>query len=174
MKQNQSVMRPQDVVVLLKLIAGGEKKWEQNALAEELELSQAEISQSLSRSKYCGLLDHSKKCVMRNALYDFIVYGLKYVFPQQPGAVVRGIATAHSAYPLNEFIQSEEKYVWPSATGNIRGQTVFPLYPNQVKAVKKDARLYELCALLDAIRVGKSREVELAKNELKKIILDEA
>lgn len=32
--------------------------------------------------------------------------------PQRPGAIVRGIATAHSAPPLDTIIQSEESYVW--------------------------------------------------------------
>jgi hypothetical protein len=172
MKQNQIVMRPQDVVVLLKIIALNGKKWGQTFLAEELEMSQAEISHSLTRSHYAGLIDYSGKIVLRNSLYEFIIHGLKFVFPQQPGAIVRGIPTAHSALPLSESIQSEEKFVWPSATGAVRGQSIIPLYPNLIKAVKKDEKLYELCALMDAIRVGKAREVELAKKELKERILD--
>lgn len=172
MKQNQVIMRPQDVVVLLKIIVLNGKKWGQALLAEELEMSQAEISHSLTRSQYCVLLNQSKKIVMRNALYDFIIHGIKYVFPQIPGAIVKGIPTAHSALPLSNSIQSEEKFVWPSATGNVRGQSIIPLYPNLIKAVKKDEKLYELCALVDAIRVGKAREVELAKKELEKRILD--
>lgn len=172
MKQNQSVMRPQDVAILLKIIALNEKSWGQVFLAEELELSQSEISHSLSRSQNAGLIDHTGKIVLRNAFFDFIIYGLKYVFPQRPSEMVRGIPTAHSAIPLSESIQSDEKYVWPSATGNERGQAIIPLYPKLVKAVKKDSKFYELCALIDAIRVGKAREVELAKQELKKRILD--
>jgi hypothetical protein len=32
--------------------------------------------------------------------------GLKYAFPAEPEAVVRGVPTAHSAYPINEYIGS--------------------------------------------------------------------
>ena len=93
------------------------------------------------------------------------------VFPQQPGAVVRGIPTAHSAPPLNKIIQSTEHYVWPSAKGTLRGQSIVPLYPSVVEAVQKDKELHELLALVDAIRVGKARERELAINELQNRIL---
>ena len=42
-----------------------------------------------------------------------------------------------------------------------------------VDAVKLDPALYELLSLVDALRVGKVREKELAISELKKRILDE-
>jgi hypothetical protein len=32
------------------------------------------------------------------------------------------------------------------------------LYPNQVKAVKKDNNLYDMLALIDAVRLGRPRE----------------
>jgi hypothetical protein len=172
MKQNQVVMRPQDVVILLKLISLNDKEWNQVLLADELEMSQSEISQSLVRSKNAGLIDSSRKNIMRLALFEFIVYGLKYVFPQQPGAITRGIPTAHSAPPLNKIIQSDENYVWPSALGTIKGQSILPLYPKVLKAIKKDEILYELLALVDSIRIGKSREKDLAIKELQNRIVN--
>jgi hypothetical protein len=85
---------------------------------------------------------------------------------------VRGIATAHSAAPLNAIIISEEHYVWPSGRGNLRGQTILPLYPSVVEAVKNDEKLYELLALVDTLRVGRAREKEIAVQELKKRLID--
>jgi hypothetical protein len=41
---------------------------------------------------------------------DFLKHGPKYVYPQQPEVIVRGIPTAHSAPPLNNTIVSEEHY----------------------------------------------------------------
>jgi hypothetical protein len=41
-----------------------------------------------------------------------------------------------------------------------------------VDAVKIDSKLHELLALVDALRVGKAREKELAIVELKKRILN--
>jgi hypothetical protein len=168
----QVSISPQDVVVLLKLMSYNQQPWLQIQLAAALSLSQPEISKSLARSKYAGLLDASAKHVRKQALLEFLEYGIKYVFPAQPGAIVRGVPTAHSASPLNTLIQSGEgDYVWPSARGQMRGQAITPLYNNVVKAVQNDPELHELLALVDAIRVGRVREKQLAVDELKKRLL---
>lgn len=172
MKVQQQTLSPLDIVILLKIIALGHDPWLQSNLAESLHISQSEVSKSLMRSKYAGLLDASGKKVSRLALMELLQFGIRYVFPQQPGAIVRGIATAHAAPPLNVIIKSEEPYVWPSAKGNMRGQSILPLYPSVIDAVKKDDKLYELLALVDAIRVGRAREKEMAIKELKSRILE--
>lgn len=161
-------MSPQDVVVLLKIISYGKETWLQKPLAESLSLSQSEISKSLARSKHAGLLDGTGKDVRKQALLEFLQYGIAVVFPVRPGAMVRGIPTAHSAPPLNKIIQSEGEYVWPSAKGQSKGQAIVPLYNNVVKAVQNDQQLHELLALVDAIRVGRVREKQIAIDELKK------
>ena len=76
-------------------------------------------------------------------------------FPAQPGALVRGILpTAHSAKPLSDIVVSDrDAFVWPSAVGNVRGQAITPLYPSVIKAIRKDPQLYEMLALLDAVRI---------------------
>lgn len=165
-------MSPLDVVVLLKIISLGDQPWTQMTLADTLFMSQSEISKSFARSKYAGLLDSSGKNVRRMALMEFLQYGISYVYPQQTGAMVRGVPTAHSITPLSEVIQSTEPYVWPSGKGTLRGQSIIPLYPTVVDAVKIDSKLHELLALVDALRVGKAREKELAIAELKKRIFN--
>jgi len=172
MKQIQYTMKPQDVVILFKIIAVGSDQWQQIFLADELKMSQSEVSQSVARSRFAGLLDGSGKKVMRLAFMDFLQYGLTYVFPQKPGSLVRGVPTAYSAPPLNTIIQSHELLVWPSAKGNSRGQSIAPLYPSVVEAVKGDEKFYQLLALADALRVGKARDKELAISELKKMVLN--
>ena len=171
MKAQQSVMKPQDIVVLLKIIVFGEHAWSQVSMANQLFMSQSEISQSLVRSKYAGLLNMTGKKVLKQGFLEFLQYGIKYVFPQQPGAIVRGIPTAHSAAPLDAIIKSDDKYVWPSGKGSAKGQTIMPLYPSVTDAVKLDSLLYELLALVDALRVGRVRERKIALEELKKRIL---
>ncbi len=172
MIQIKNNLKPQDVVILLKIIALGEKPWFHHTLAEELGMSQSEVSQSLNRSRYAGLLDESRKKVLKLAFVEFLLHGVAYAFPQKPAAIVRGLLTAHSAAPLNKIIQSNEKYVWAYAKGTERGQSIEPLYRTVVEASLKDIELYELLALVDAIRVGRVREKEIAKKELKKRILD--
>ena len=171
MKQIQYSMKPQDVVVLLKIIALNSESWQQIPLSESLKMSQSEVSQSVARSKYAGLLDGRGKNVMRLAFMDFLQYGLTYVFPQKPGPVVRGMPTAHSAAPLNATIVSNESYVWPWAKGKVRGQSIVPLYSSAPMAAIQDEKFYVLLALTDALRVGRAREKELAVKELKERIL---
>jgi hypothetical protein len=171
MKQVQYGMKPQDVVILLKIIALDADNWQQSPLAEALKMSQSEVSQSIARSKYAGLLDGKGKNVMRLAFIDFLQYGLAYVFPQKPGPVVRGMPTAHSAGPLNTVILSDELYVWPWVKGKVRGHSIVPLYSSVPEAAGQDDKLYELLALTDALRIGRARERDLAVNELKRRIL---
>ncbi|MGC6431737.1 MAG: hypothetical protein ACON5F_11905 [Jejuia sp.] len=173
MKEKQQVMSPQDIVVLLKIISYGDTPWFQEQLADALHISQSEISKSLKRSKFAGLTNHSGKKVFKMALLEFLQYGIRYVFPIQPGALIRGVPTAHSALPLSNTIVSEEHYVWPYGKGSVRGQAITPLYPSVVLAVQNDQKLYELLALVDALRVGRAREKEIAIKELKKRILDD-
>jgi hypothetical protein len=160
-------MKPQDVVVLLKIIALNDEHWQQKPLAQSLKMSQSEVSQSVARSKYANLLDGGGKKVMRNVLIDFLQYGLAVVFPAKPGSVVRGLPTAHSTAPLKNEINSAEDYVWPYAKGHVRGHGIIPLYASVPEAALEDERFYELLALTDTLRVGRVREKNLAIQELK-------
>ncbi|MFB6342082.1 hypothetical protein ACE1ET_10175 [Saccharicrinis sp. FJH62] len=169
MKQH-SGMRPHDVAVLLKIASKGKQNWYMKDLAYELEISASEISESIYRSVIAGLMSADKKTLNKLALLDFLKSGLRYVFPQQPGAMVRGMGTAHSAPPLIDLILSEENYVWPYANGNTRGQAIEPLHPKTPMACLKDNKYYELIALADAIRLGKVREQELAISMIKERI----
>ena len=164
-------MRPQDIVVLLKLSHAQDKR--QRSLAEALYMSQAEISDSLGRSHLAGLLDGTKKIVYRNNLLEFLLYGLKYTFPAIPGRVQRGVPTAISAAPLQEEILSEVKYVWPYAKGEIMGESIDPLHQNQHLAALADSKLHQKLALVDAIRLRKPRETQLAIQHLQNLLRDE-
>lgn len=169
MKFVQPAMSPLDVVVLAKLCLLKEPST-QIALAKDLALSQSEISKSMARSAYAGLLFGPGQQVMRQGFFDFLKYGVRYAFPQQPGPVVAGVPTAHSAAPLSDLILSEEPYVWPSAFGKVRGHGIAPLYPKAVDAAIRDPELYEVLALIDALRIGRARERNLAAEELMKRI----
>ena len=94
-------MRPQDVPILLKILSydRARQSWQMKNLASDLRISPSEVSESLNRSVEADLLDGKKKRVNRLALNDFLMHGIRYVFPQRPGALVRGMNTAHSAWP---------------------------------------------------------------------------
>jgi hypothetical protein len=162
-------MRPQDIVILLK-IAISPKEWLAKDLSYSLKISQSEISESLNRSAKAGLLSADKRILMKNSLIEFLVYGIKYVFPQQPGALVRGLPTAHSAPPLQGLVSASDVYVWPYIEGKSRGLSIEPLYRTVPHVCSHDRDIYELLSLTDALRVGKVREQALAVSELKKRI----
>jgi hypothetical protein len=165
-------MRPQDIVILLKIISRKEQPWQNKDLANELFISQSEISDSLNRSSVAGLLEQDKKKkVYRNSLVEFIEHGLHYVFPVIPGGMINGIYTAHSHPFMQQHFSSEFHYVWPDARGDVRGLSIEPLYKEQVRAVRLDEELYFMLALVDVIRVGRVREMKVALQELKKLIL---
>ena len=166
-------MRPQDIVVLLK-IAISQPGWMGKDLAADLFLSQAEISYSLNRSAQTHLIDQTKKRVMRRTLLEFIQYGLPHAFPAVRGPMAVGVATAYSSPVIASRLMvndSAEKIVWPCPEGETRGESISPLYPNLVKAALKDVELYELLALVDVMRVGRVREKEIAMRLLRNIIL---
>ena len=58
--------------------------------------------------------------------------------------------------------------VWPHKDGTVRGVAFFPLYPTVPDAAKNNSALYELLALVDAVRGGSMRERALAIAELDK------
>ena len=162
-------MRPQDIVVLLKIIALQHEDWNNADLAYSLKISASEISEVLNRSRISGLIDTKKRKVHINSFKEFLIYGLKYVFPAELGAIVRGIPTAHSASPIKEHIlPGNDIYVWPYAKGNIRGQKIEPLYKTLPIAVQDDKLFYELLVIIDTIRIGRVREIKIATEELEK------
>lgn len=165
--KKHSGMRPQDIVVLLKITTYNNDNWLMKDLANQLFISPSEITESLNRSVESGLISNNKKRVMTSSLLDFIVYGLKYVFPQKPGSLVRGIKTSHSALPLSNMIASNEIYVWPYFQGDSKGFAIEPLHKNVPRACINDSKLHELLALVDAIRIGNKREFNMAVKELK-------
>jgi len=171
--RKHSGMRPQDIVVLLKITALGNKRWQLKDLAKTLYISPSEVSESLNRSSLANLIDYNKTRVQRQNLIEFLEHGLKYVFPPNIKPPAKGYPTAHAHPFMKEHFNSDSAYVWPDIQGNARGNVIELLYPNQIKAVKEDAILYKLLALTDVLRVGRTREIAIAGSELEKMILNE-
>ncbi|HEX3768190.1 MAG TPA: hypothetical protein VHT72_07415 [Puia sp.] len=149
-----------------------DQTWQNKELAAELFLSPSEILLSLSRSEAAGLIDYPQsKKVYRQAIWEFIEHGLRYVFPAIPGTIVNGTYTAHSHPFMKTKFPSEENYVWPDGRGKDRGLAIEPLLEEQVKAAAADPSFYRMMALVDVLRVGRAREKTIAADELRNIIL---
>jgi hypothetical protein len=94
---------------------------------------------------------------------------MPYVFVPERGATSRGMATMTSAPPIAAlFLENDEPIVWPDPSGNLRGESLTPIYKTAPEAARKDAKLYELLVIADALRAGRVREKQAARKELKK------
>jgi len=184
-------LSPQDVVVALKLCAVESKNWTYARLGEELSLSASQVFRSVQRAEAARLLEpgfHALPLALdskspdsnskdrplvlaspnRANLKEFLIHGVRYAFPVHRGGLVRGIPTAHAAPPLKQQIAEsfDPPPVWPDGNGSARGLEFSPLYKNVPAAARRDPKLYELLALVDAIRDGRAREREIAIREL--------
>ena len=168
MKEHKG-MRPQDIVILLKLIVDTNQNVMIKDLSSKLFISASEISESLNRSAIAGLVDAQSRSVNKEVFLKFLEFGLPYVFPAQLGPVMQGILTAHSESSLYLSFSSEEKLVWADEQGKERGQTIMPLYPTVVKAVRKDRLLFKLLALCDIIRIGNSSDKNKAVWQIREV-----
>lgn len=164
----QPVLKPQDFYVLLALLAAeGEQGSTYPELATYTGLSMSEVHAALKRAELARLLmfEERRPRILRPALREFLLHGAKYVYPPVRGGMVVGIPTAHAGPPLNGQIaaSAEPVPVWPSLDGSQRGLAMTPLYPSAPAAALRDARLYEVLALFDALRAGNARERGLAE-----------
>jgi hypothetical protein len=135
-------------------------------------MSPSEVHASVKRAQVSGLLHRSELKDRPNvaALEDFLVHGLKYVFPAEHGEFTRGVATSYGAPPLRGLITPTDEPipVWPYADGPQRGLSLAPLYRSAPEAARRDPSFYELLVLADALRDGRVRERKIAEAEFRR------
>jgi hypothetical protein len=163
-------LKPQDLLIALKLAVQPERQWTFPELASALSMSASEVHAGMRRLDACRLRNRVLGRVDRAALRQFLVHGLAHVFPAEPAGEVRGMPTALSAAPMaGEFLVGpHEQMVWKRSDGAMRGRGIEPLYRSAPEAAAKDPALYELLALADALRVGRARERAFAAQELER------
>ena len=171
-------MKPQDILVALKLLASG---WPGSyaAMGMQIGLSASETHGAFRRARQAGLIHPKDNVPNKSAVAEFLLHGLKYVFPAHPGPRTRGMPTIHAAPPLAaEFRSSsssdEDIPVWPDPEGKQRGYELKPLCRSVPLAARNDAKLYEWLVLADALRGGRARERELASAIVRKRLQDAA
>ena len=163
-------LKPQDIYVVLKLVAAGSRRAPYSHLALELVMSPSEVHASVKRARASGLLHGSDLGNRPNivALEEFLVHGLKYAFPAERGELTRGVATSYGAAPLRAQIAPADDPipVWPYEEGKQRGVSLAPLYRTAPVAALRDESFYQLLVLADALRDGRARERKIAETEL--------
>jgi len=163
----QVTLRPQDLVVLLRLSLDEDALPSYAGLSAELSLTASEIHAAVDRAVTAQLArkdERGKPRVVREALRQFVQHGARYCFPATRGELTRGMATLHAAPPLKDkIVQTNEPVpVWPDKNGTVRGMAFTPLYPTVPEAAARNPGLYSLLVLVDAIRGGSPRERALA------------
>lgn len=165
-------LKPQDVLVALKLCSYASKRPAISVVAADVAMSPSEVHAAIKRLQQSRLLHgpelHEKPNL--SALEEFLVHGLKYVFPVERGEVTRGMPTSYAAPPFKGEIRLGEELppVWPYPEGDTRGISLEPLYKTAPVASRRDPLLYEYLSLADAIRDGRVRERKIAERELVK------
>lgn len=163
----QVTLRPQDLVILLRLSLESGLAPTYAMLGDELRLTASEVHAAIGRAVMAQLArkdEAGKASVVREALRLFIQHGARYAFPATHGGATRGMPTSYAASPLKEkIVQPNEPIpVWPYKHGTVRGVAYYPLYPTAPEAASRNPALYELLVLFDAIRGGSPRERTLA------------
>lgn len=163
------MLKGQDIVLLVQLL-GLPPSWTVRGLSEGLELGVGPVHRSLSRLAEAGVYDAHRKRVIIGAAEEFLLHGLRYVFPVRPQGEVRGQPTAWAASPLRELLVDESPLppVWPASDGTVRGLALKPLHPSALPAARGDRVTGERLALLDALRAGDARIRGVAAEQLRR------
>jgi hypothetical protein len=163
------MLKSQDCVILVKLLANPGVDYSQRQLATLLCVSLSEINSGIKRLGDAGLLRKDKQAKLFpniDSAEEFLISGLKFFFPAKLGEYTRGIPTSIAAPLFHNKIASgkDPLPVWPDAIGVQKGVSLEPIHPSIPKALRQnpDQLFYELLVLIDVIRSGRARERNMA------------
>ena len=160
----------QDMVVLASLM--GDETWNAYAeLGKRARLSVSETHAAVKRLMESGLVNSDRRLVRRNVV-EFLVHGLRYMFPfKAVGRLAKGMPTAYAA-PVaeGEFVSTGLVPVWSCEDGKVYGQAFEPIYATAPEAAAQDADVYDRLALFDMLRGGRLRERNFAERKLREVL----
>ena len=170
MIEKQLALKPQDLVVILKVAVNPERAFTLTELSSELTMALSAVHGSVTRSEQARLLSRSAGSTraMKSSVHEFVVHGAKYCFPGTLGSLTRGMPTGAAGPVLRSSFESLGPLapVWTDPSGDSYGPGLVPLHTTVPAACRQDPRLYDVLTLLDALRVGAARERELALHAL--------
>lgn len=144
-------LKPQDVLVALKLCSYPSRRPPISVVAANIAMSPSEVHGAIKRLQQSRLVHGPELQEKPNvsALEEFLLHGLKYVFPAEHGEVTRGMPTSYAAPPLKEKILRGEELppVWPCPEGDTRGISLEPLYKTAPVASLRDPLLLRIPVL---------------------------
>lgn len=160
---SKHALHPVDIPVALHLLEASRDSFAK--LASDLEISSSTAHESVRRLLASGLIRHGldgERAVNRHALVEFLTHGVRYAFPTALGKSMRGVATAHAGPALRNALVAEEAVVWPAMDGDSEGAEIEPLWPKAARVARRLPDLYAMLSAVDALRVGRARERQLA------------
>lgn len=171
------MLKPQDILVCLKLLSLRGSRWTYVQLSYELGLSASEANAAVRRLLLAGLArppleGEERPRPILSALDEFMIHGFRFAFPPERGEMCRGLPTGPSAEPLRGLVSAPEDppAVWPFAEGTVRGSAFTPLYRSVPLAATRDANLYLLLALADALRDRSARVRKVARAKWEEVL----
>lgn len=170
-------LKPLDVVAVLWIAHRARTPWQRIDLAAALDVSPSMVTYALARVEAAGVLDADTQRVVPAALRD-VLPAIRWFLPAGPSHLVGwGMPTGHAAPGLDLGIKGRP-YVWevPARGGPlpseawIEGQVVAPMHPCVPGAAGRDAAFHRVLAAVDAVRVGTTRERQLALEALGRLL----
>jgi len=98
------ILKPQDIVILLKIVALGEGQWSYASLAADLAMSTSEVHAGIKRAVAARLMDVQRRPPPDKIVGRIPYSRVKYAFPPDHGGLTRGIPTGYAAPPLRDMI----------------------------------------------------------------------
>ena len=155
------MLKPQDLLVLLKLTTIGPGEWTYPMLSESLGLSLSEAHAAVKRATKAGLYSEIARTAIQPELGMLLIHGANHVYFAERGSpTTRGMQTGFAAPGLDgpDGYPDDALLVSPDPDGTDHGRLVEPLYRSAPFAAKQDLALYTLLAAIDELRVGRARE----------------
>jgi len=160
-----------DLLVAMKLVVHEGEPTSVRQLEDELGLSKSAAANSLQRLREFDLVKNDAargRRVNKLLLRDCLEHAVRWIAPAHVGEFELGLPTAHAAEPFKQRLTGDDDpVVIPLPHGPLRGRAVTPLHPLAPAAAAKDPSLYRLLCVVDALRIGRARDRQLAVAELR-------
>ena len=164
-------MKNQDIVVLSVLMKKGAETLPYAGIGKSAKISVSEAFASLKRLREADLVNSAHGLKRRN-VEEFLLHGLRYIFPLKvTGEIANGMPTGFAAPVSSEsFAVCGAVPVWNCRHGNTEGRVCEPIYPTAPDAAAEDPEVYAHLALMDMLRGGRLRERRFAEEKLKEVL----
>ena len=77
------ILKPQDIVILLKIVTLQGQPWTVRSLASQVFISHSEVFAGLKRLTASRLVNPHDNTPRRRASEELLIHGVKYVFPPE-------------------------------------------------------------------------------------------